>query len=73
MSNNLGYILAVEKLLAYRGVPSAPRRSGSFMAELTRLQSHLVWLACHALDIGAMTVFIYAFRERETIMELLRE
>jgi NADH-quinone oxidoreductase subunit D len=40
------------------------------MAELTRLKSHLVWLACHALDIGAMTVFIYCFRERERIMDI---
>ncbi len=40
------------------------------MAELTRLKSHLVWLACHALDIGAMTVFIYCFRERERIMDM---
>jgi NADH-quinone oxidoreductase subunit D len=39
------------------------------MAELTRIESHLVWLACHALDIGAMTVFLYAFREREVVME----
>lgn len=68
MSNNLGYVLAVEKLLGIE----APERAQTIrviMAEMTRLQSHLVWLACHALDIGAMTVFIYAFREREVIME----
>ena len=68
MSNNLGYILAVEKLMAVE-VPERAETIRIIMAELTRLQSHLVWLACHALDIGAMTVFIYAFRERETIME----
>lgn len=68
MSNNLGYILAVEKLLDIQ-VPERAQTIRIIMAELTRLQSHLVWLACHALDIGAMTVFIYAFRERETIME----
>jgi len=68
MSNNLGYILAVEKLLDIQ-VPERAQAIRIIMTELTRLQSHLVWLACHALDIGAMTVFIYAFRERETIME----
>ncbi|MGB9081191.1 MAG: NADH dehydrogenase (quinone) subunit D [Desulfuromonadaceae bacterium] len=69
MSNNLGYILAVEKLMGVE----APERAETIriiMAELTRLESHLVWIACHALDIGAMTVFIYAFRERETVMEI---
>lgn len=69
MSNNLGYILAVEKLMAVE-VPERAEIIRIIMAELTRLQSHLVWLACHALDIGAMTVFIYAFRERETVMEI---
>ena len=69
MSNNLGYILAVEKLLGI-DVPERAQTIRIIMTELTRLQSHLVWLACHALDIGAMTVFIYAFREREVIMEI---
>jgi NADH-quinone oxidoreductase subunit D len=69
MSNNLGYILAVEKLMAVE-VPERAETIRIIMAELTRLESHLVWIACHALDIGAMTVFIYAFRERETIMEI---
>ena len=69
MSNNLGYILTVEKLMAVV-VPERAETIRIIMAELTRLESHLVWLACHALDIGAMTVFIYAFRERETVMEI---
>lgn len=69
MSNNLGYVLAVEKLLALE-IPERAQTVRVIMAELTRLKSHLVWIACHALDIGAMTVFIYAFREREKIMEL---
>jgi len=69
MSNNLGYILAVEKLMAV-DVPERAETIRVIMNELTRLESHLVWLACHALDIGAMTVFIYAFRERETVMEI---
>jgi len=68
MSNNLGYILAAEKLMAVE-VPELAETIRIIMTELTRLESHLVWIACHALDIGAMTVFIYAFRERETIME----
>lgn len=69
MSNNLGYILAVEKLMGVE-VPERAETIRIIMAELTRLESHLVWIACHALDIGAMTVFIYAFRERETVMEI---
>lgn len=68
MHNNLGYILAVEKLLDIQ-VPERAQTIRIIMAELTRLESHLVWIACHALDIGAMTVFIYAFREREAVME----
>jgi NADH-quinone oxidoreductase subunit D len=69
MSNNLGYVLAVEKLLGIK----APERAETIrviMTELTRIKSHLVWLACHALDIGAMTVFLYCFREREVIMDI---
>ncbi len=69
MSNNLGYVLAVEKLLDIK-VPERAQTIRVILAELTRIKSHLVWLACHALDIGAMTVFIYAFREREKVMEL---
>lgn len=68
MANNLGYILTVEKLLGI-DVPERARVIRVIMNEMARLQSHLVWLATHALDIGAMTVFIYAFREREAIME----
>ena len=69
MHNNLGYVLAVEKLLDLE-MPERAQTVRVIMAELTRLKSHLVWLACHALDIGAMTVFIYAFREREAIMDI---
>jgi NADH-quinone oxidoreductase subunit D len=69
MSNNLGYILTVEKLIGIE-VPERARIIRVIMAELARIQSHLVWLATHALDIGAMTVFLYAFREREVVMDI---
>lgn len=71
MSNNLGYVLAVEKLLGITDeIPERVQRIRVIMTELTRLKSHLVWLACHALDIGAMTVFLYCFREREEITDI---
>ncbi len=69
MSNNLGYIMAVEKLL---GVEPTPRATviRVILAELARISSHLVWLGTHALDIAAMSVFLYCFREREYILDL---
>ncbi len=71
MSNNLGYVLAVEKLLGITDkIPERAKQVRVIMAELTRLKSHLVWLATHALDIGAMTVFLYCFREREEITDI---
>jgi NADH-quinone oxidoreductase subunit D len=74
MHNNLGYVLAVEKLLGITDlIPERAQVIRVLLAELTRIKSHLVWLACHALDIGAMTVFIYCFREREHIMNFYEE
>lgn len=69
MSNNLGYILAVEKLL---GVEATPRAQAIrvILCELARISSHLVWLATHALDLAAMSVFLYCFREREYILDV---
>ena len=69
MSNNLGYILAVEKLL---GVEATPRAQAIrvILTELTRVASHLVWLGTPRLDLAAMTVFLYCFREREYILDL---
>ncbi|MCA9986035.1 MAG: NADH dehydrogenase (quinone) subunit D [Anaerolineales bacterium] len=69
MSNNLGYILAVEKLL---GIEAPPRAQALrvILAELQRISSHLVWLGTHALDLAAMSVFLYCFREREYILDL---
>ncbi len=69
MSNNLGYILAVEKLL---GVEVTPRAQAIrvILCEMARVSSHLVWLATHALDLAAMSVFLYCFREREYILDV---
>ena len=70
LANNLVYALAVEKLLQIE-IPPKAQWSRVLMAELSRLNSHLVWLGTHALDIGAMSMFFYCFREREDILKLL--
>ena len=67
--NNLGYVLAVEKLLGLE----APERAQYWrliMTELSRIASHLVWLGTHALDIGALSMSLYTFREREMILDI---
>jgi NADH-quinone oxidoreductase subunit D len=69
MTNNLCYVLAVEKLLGLE-IPAKAQWMRVLMNELTRMNSHLVWLGTHALDIGAMTVFLYCFREREEILKI---
>jgi NADH-quinone oxidoreductase subunit D len=69
LTNNLCYVLAVEKLLGLE-IPSKAQWLRVLLNELTRINSHLVWLGTHALDIGAMTVFLYCFREREEILKL---
>lgn len=71
-SNNYGYALAVEKLLGIQ----VPRRADvirTMLVELNRIISHLFWLATHALDVGAMSVFLYCFREREFAMDLMED
>jgi NADH-quinone oxidoreductase subunit D len=69
MSNNLCYCLAVEKLLELE-IPDRAQWMRVLLNELTRLNSHLVWLGTHAMDIGALTVFLYTFREREEILRI---
>ena len=69
MHNNLCYCLAVEKLLQLE-IPERAQWLRVMMSELTRLNSHLVWLGTHAMDIGALTVFLYTFREREEILRI---
>src|SRR5579862_3680100 len=70
LSNNLVYALTVEKLLELEMPPSV-QWMRVMLAEFSRLNSHLVWLGTHALDIGAMTVFFYCFREREDILRIV--
>src|SRR5437899_4945807 len=69
MTNNLAYCLAVEKLLGLE-IPPKAQWMRVLMNELTRINSHLVWLGTHAMDLGAVTVFLYCFREREDILKI---
>ena len=71
-SNNYGFALAVEKLIGLE-VPRRAKVIRMLLLEVNRLMSHLFWLATTALDIGAMTVFLYAFREREYLMDLVED
>src|SRR5579862_6782607 len=69
LSNNLGFCLAAERLLGIE-VPKRAQYIRVLLTELTRISSHLVWLGTHAIDLGAMSVFLYSFREREEIMKI---
>jgi NADH-quinone oxidoreductase subunit D len=69
LSNNLGFCLTTEKLLELE-IPAKAQFVRVILTELTRIQSHLVWLGTHAIDIGAMSVFLYCFREREDILRI---
>lgn len=69
MANNVGYCVAVERLFGIEP-PERAKFIRTMMFEMTRISSHIIWLGTHALDIGAMTVFLYSFREREWILDL---
>jgi NADH-quinone oxidoreductase subunit D len=69
MSNNLGYCLAVEKLLGLEP-PKRAQYIRVLLTELTRIGSHLVWLGTHAMDLGATSVMLYCFREREEVLKI---
>jgi NADH-quinone oxidoreductase subunit D len=71
-TNNIGYCETVEKLMGIE-VPRRARYVRTLLGELQRIASHCLWLGTHAMDIGAMTVFLYAFRERELILDLFEE
>jgi NADH-quinone oxidoreductase subunit D len=68
MCNEHAYVMAIEKLLQLE-VPERAQYIRVMFDEITRVLNHLLWLGAHALDIGAMTVFLYAFREREDLMD----
>ena len=69
MNNNVGYVNAVEKLFGIEA-PERAKFIRTMVAEMGRISSHIVWLGTHVLDIGATTPFLYAFRERERILDL---
>lgn len=69
MCNEHAYVMAIEKLLGVE-VPKRAQYIRVMFDEITRLLNHLLWLGAHALDVGAMTVFLYAFREREDLMDV---
>src|SRR5437763_1699127 len=71
LCNNLGYALTVEKLLGIEDeINDKIKYVRVILAELQRIASHLVWLGTHALDLGAMSVFLYCFREREVVLDI---
>ncbi|MCY3857725.1 MAG: NADH-quinone oxidoreductase subunit D, partial [Gammaproteobacteria bacterium] len=70
LSNNMAFCLAVEKLVDL-DVPPRAQLIRVICLELQRIASHMVWLGTHAIDLGAMSVLLYAFREREKVLDML--
>lgn len=68
-SNSLGYVMAVEKLLGLQ-MPERVQHIRVLIAELQRISSHLVWLGTHGMEVGAITMMLYCFRERELLMNI---
>ena len=69
LGNNMAYVGAVERILGI-DVPERARTLRVILLELMRISSHLVWLGTHAIDLGAMSVFLYCFREREKLLDV---
>ena len=69
MSNNIGYCVALERFFGIE-VPERAKYIRTIMAEMTRISSHIIGISTHALDIGAMTLFLYSFRDRERLLDL---
>ncbi|HXL15523.1 MAG TPA: NADH dehydrogenase (quinone) subunit D [Methylomirabilota bacterium] len=69
LGNNMAYVAAVEKLMNLT-IPERAQVLRVILLELTRISSHLVWLGTHAIDLGAMSVFLYCFREREKLLDV---
>jgi len=72
MGHNLGFVLAVEKLLGVE-IPKRAQYIRVMLTELQRIASHLIWLGTHILDLGATTLVMYCFREREAILRVFEE